>query len=32
VQVFNVEGAGGIIGLGKLARETDDALLMMMAS
>jgi putative tricarboxylic transport membrane protein len=30
VQVFNVEGAGGIIGLGQLARETDDALLMMM--
>jgi putative tricarboxylic transport membrane protein len=30
VQVFNVEGAGGIIGLGQLAREGDDALLMMM--
>jgi putative tricarboxylic transport membrane protein len=30
VQVFNVEGAGGTIGLGQLARETDDALLMMM--
>jgi len=30
VQVFKVEGAGGTIGLGQLARETDDALLMMM--
>jgi putative tricarboxylic transport membrane protein len=30
VQVFNIEGAGGIIGLGQLDRETDDALLMMM--
>ena len=30
VQVFNVEGAGGIIGLGQLSRETDDALLMTM--
>ena len=30
VQVFNVEGAGGTIGLGQLARESDDALLMMM--
>jgi putative tricarboxylic transport membrane protein len=30
VQVFNVEGAGGIIGLGQLARESDDALLMTM--
>ena len=30
VQVFNVEGAGGVIGLGQLAREDDDALLMMM--
>jgi putative tricarboxylic transport membrane protein len=30
VQVFNVEGAGGTIGLGQLAREDDDALLMMM--
>lgn len=30
VQVFNVEGAGGTIGLGQLSRETDDALLMMM--
>ena len=30
VQVFNVEGAGGTIGLGQLNRETDDALLMMM--
>ena len=30
VQVFNVEGAGGTIGLGQLAREGDDALLMMM--
>jgi putative tricarboxylic transport membrane protein len=30
VQVFNVEGAGGIIGLGQLGRETDDALLMVM--
>lgn len=30
VQVFNVEGAGGIIGLGQLARENDDALLMTM--
>jgi putative tricarboxylic transport membrane protein len=28
--VFNVEGAGGTIGLGQLSRETDDALLMMM--
>ena len=27
VQVFNVEGAGGTIGLGQLAREDDDALL-----
>ncbi len=30
VQVFNVEGAGGTIGLGQLSREADDALLMMM--
>lgn len=30
VQVFNVTGAGGTIGLGQLSRETDDALLMMM--
>ena len=30
VQVFNVEGAGGTIGLGQLSREDDDALLMMM--
>ena len=30
VQVFNVEGAGGIIGLGQLARESDDNLLMTM--
>lgn len=30
VQVFNVEGAGGIIGLGQLAREDDAALLMTM--
>lgn len=30
VQVFNVEGAGGTIGLGQLNRESDDALLMMM--
>jgi putative tricarboxylic transport membrane protein len=30
VQVFNIEGAGGVIGLGQLAREDDDALLMMM--
>src|SRR4029453_13069584 len=30
VQVFNVEGAGGTIGLGQLARQDDDALLMMM--
>jgi len=30
VQVFNVEGAGGTIGLGQLAREDDDALMMMM--
>jgi putative tricarboxylic transport membrane protein len=30
VQVFNVEGAGGTIGLGQLTRESDDALLMMM--
>lgn len=30
VQVFNVTGAGGTIGLGQLARESDDALLMMM--
>ncbi len=30
VQVFNVEGAGGTIGLGQLARDDDDALLMMM--
>lgn len=30
VRVFNVEGAGGTIGLGQLSRETDDALLMMM--
>ena len=30
VQVFNVEGAGGVIGLGQLARQDDDALLMMM--
>ncbi|HEU0103813.1 MAG TPA: tripartite tricarboxylate transporter substrate binding protein [Mycobacteriales bacterium] len=30
VQVFNVEGAGGIIGLGQLAREDDDALVMTM--
>ena len=30
VQVFNVEGAGGIIGLGQLSREDDDALLMTM--
>jgi putative tricarboxylic transport membrane protein len=30
VQVFNVEGAGGVIGLGQLARETDDNLLMTM--
>ena len=30
VQVFNVEGAGGTIGIGQLAREDDDALLMMM--
>ncbi len=30
VQVFNVEGAGGTIGLSQLSRETDDALLMMM--
>jgi len=30
VQVFNVEGAGGTIGLGQLARETDDALVMTM--
>jgi putative tricarboxylic transport membrane protein len=30
VQVFNVEGAGGTIGLGQLSRESDDALLMMM--
>ncbi|GAB2585577.1 Bug family tripartite tricarboxylate transporter substrate binding protein [Microlunatus antarcticus] len=30
VQVFNVEGAGGTIGLGQLSRETDDALMMMM--
>ena len=28
--MFNVEGAGGTIGLGQLSRETDDALLMMM--
>ena len=27
VQLFNVEGAGGTIGLGQLSRETDDALL-----
>jgi len=30
VQVFNVEGAGGTIGLGQLAREDDAALLMTM--
>jgi putative tricarboxylic transport membrane protein len=30
VQVFNVTGAGGTIGLGQLSRETDNALLMMM--
>src|SRR3712207_7184661 len=30
VQVFNVEGAGGVIGLGQLARDDDDALLMML--
>lgn len=30
VQVFNVEGAGGAIGLGQLARESDDNLLMTM--
>lgn len=30
VQVFNVEGAGGVIGLGQLSRESDDALLMTM--
>lgn len=30
VQVFNVEGAGGTIGLGQLSRQSDDALLMMM--
>jgi putative tricarboxylic transport membrane protein len=30
VQVFNVTGAGGTIGLGQLDRETDNALLMMM--
>lgn len=30
VQVFNVEGAGGVIGLGQLERETDDNLLMTM--
>jgi putative tricarboxylic transport membrane protein len=30
VQVFNVEGAGGTIGLGQLSRETDDSLLMTM--
>lgn len=30
VQVFNVEGAGGTIGLGQLSRESDDALLMTM--
>lgn len=30
VQVFNVTGSGGTIGLGQLARESDDALLMMM--
>lgn len=30
VQVFNVEGAGGTIGLGQLARDSDDALLMTM--
>lgn len=30
VQVFNVEGAGGTIGLGQLSREDDDALLMVM--
>ena len=30
VQVFNVEGAGGIIGLGQLERESDDNLLMTM--
>lgn len=30
VQVFNVEGAGGTIGLGQLSRESDDALMMMM--
>ena len=30
VQVVNVTGAGGTIGLGQLARETDNALLMMM--
>ena len=30
VQVFNVEGAGGVIGLGQLVRETDDNLLMTM--
>jgi putative tricarboxylic transport membrane protein len=30
VQVFNVEGAGGTIGLGQLSRQADDALLMMM--
>ncbi|MGY1734655.1 hypothetical protein [Geodermatophilus sp. SYSU D00684] len=30
VQVFDVEGAGGTIGPGPLARETDDALLVMM--
>lgn len=30
VQVFNVEGAGGVIGLGQLERESDDNLLMTM--
>lgn len=30
VQVFNVEGAGGTIGLGQLARDSDDPLLMTM--
>lgn len=30
VQVFNVEGAGGTIGLGQLSRESDDALVMTM--
>ncbi len=30
VRVFNVEGAGGTIGLGQLSRDNDDALLMVM--